>query len=70
MRLIDADALKQSIREIMPSRTEVNILIDAQPDAIVRCKDCRHYTGGIDGYCNLWCRRSGGELSFCQEGNE
>jgi len=41
MRLIDADALKQSIREIMPSRTEVNILIDAQKSEIVMCRDCR-----------------------------
>ena len=42
MRLIDADALKKSICYNMPTRSEVNILVDAMPDAIVRCKDCTH----------------------------
>mgnify|MGYP006908807416 FL=1 len=40
MRLIDADALKRAIATIMPSRVEVNLVVDDQPDAIVRCKDC------------------------------
>lgn len=42
MRLIDADALKRAIATIMPSRVEVNLVVDDQPDAIVRCKDCKH----------------------------
>lgn len=48
MRLIDADALKKAICYNMPTRTEVNILVDAMPDAIVGCKDCKHYK---DGFC-------------------
>lgn len=35
---------------------------------IVRCKDCTYYTGGIDGYCDRWFRRSGGNMAFCSEG--
>ena len=35
---------------------------------IVRCKDCKWYTGGFDGYCELWFRRTGGELFFCKSG--
>ena len=31
MRLIDADALKQAIATIMPSRVEVSLIIDDQP---------------------------------------
>ena len=31
MRLIDADALKQAIATIMPSRVEVGLIIDEQP---------------------------------------
>ena len=42
MRLIDADALKRAIATMMPSRVEVNFVVDYQPDAIVRCKDCKH----------------------------
>ena len=41
MKLINADALKREIGNVMPSRTEVFLVIDAMPDAIVRCKDCR-----------------------------
>ena len=40
MRLIDADALKHEIAKVMPSRTEVSLIVDGMPDAIVRCKDC------------------------------
>ena len=42
MRLIDADALKKTICYNMPTRADVNILVDAMPDAIVRCKDCKY----------------------------
>ena len=44
MRLIDADALKRAIATIMPSRVEVNLVVDDQPDAIVLCKDCKKAT--------------------------
>lgn len=42
MRLIDADALKHEIAKVMPSRTEVSLVVDGMPDAIVRCKDCKY----------------------------
>ena len=40
MKLIDANALKHEIAKAMPSRTEVFLVVDGMPDAIVRCKDC------------------------------
>ena len=42
MKLINSVALKQEIANVMPSRTEVFLVIDAMPDAIVHCKDCKH----------------------------
>ena len=35
MRLIDADALKRAIATIMPSRVEVNLVVDDQPTVMV-----------------------------------
>ena len=43
MRLIDADRLAQEIATIMPSRIEVNLIVDAQPDVVIRCKDCKYW---------------------------
>ena len=40
--LIDSRVLKHAIATVMPSRTEVFLIIDGMPDAIVRCKDCKH----------------------------
>ena len=40
----------------------------AKQPKIVRCKDCKHYTGGIDGYCEKWWRRTGGNLFYCSDG--
>lgn len=37
-------------------------------DAVVRCKDCKHYTGGLDGYCDKLFRKTGGEMWFCADG--
>ena len=34
---------------------------------LILCKDCKYYTGGIDGYCERWFRRTGGNMSFCNE---
>lgn len=46
MKLINSVALKQEIANVMPSRTEVFLVIDAMPDAIVQCKDCKN--SGLD----------------------
>lgn len=56
MRLIDADALKRAIATIMPSRVEVNLVVDDQPDAIIRFKDCKHSEPwyGDKNRCFLW----------------
>ena len=51
MKLIDADALKQAILTTMPERSEVLLIVDNQPDAVVRCKDCRK-RGTV--MCHLW----------------
>ncbi len=40
MRLIDADALRQAILSMMPERSEVLLIVDNQPEAVVRCKNC------------------------------
>lgn len=42
MRLIDADALRQAVLSMMPERSEVLLIVDNQPEGIVRCKDCQH----------------------------
>ena len=42
MKLINSVALKQEIANVMPSRTEVFLVIDAMPDAIVRCGYCKY----------------------------
>ena len=42
-------------------------MLKEQPE-IIRCNDCKYYTGGIDGYCDRWFRRSGGNMAFCSEG--
>lgn len=39
--LIDSEKLKQDIATVMPSRIEVNLIVDAKPEAIVRCADCK-----------------------------
>lgn len=71
--LIDSEKLKQDIAKVMPSRIEVNLIVDAQPEAIVRCKDCKHWdadehdcnikTGwfacGADWYCADGERKEG-----------
>ena len=40
MKLINSVALKQEIANVMPSRTEVFLVIDGMPDALVRCENC------------------------------
>ena len=37
---------------------------------LVRCKDCKHYTGGLDGYCEKWFRKTGGNMFFCADGEK
>lgn len=40
--LIDSDRLRQAILTTMPERSEVLLIVDSQPDGIVRCKDCKY----------------------------
>ena len=74
MRLIDADALKRAIATMMPSRVEVNFVVDNQPDAIVRCKDCKHgeKVPTFKYYPNVtWCNKyltSHNDNWFCADG--
>lgn len=45
--LIDSDRLRQAILTTMPERSEVLLIVDNQPEGIVRCKDCKHcFTDG------------------------
>lgn len=53
--LIDSDRLRQSILTTMPERSEVLLIVDNQPEGVVRCKDCKHsekvnniYVCGVD----------------------
>lgn len=59
MRLIDADALKQAILSIMPERSEVLLIVDNQPEGIVRCKDCNKR-----GTSECYVENASGELAF------
>lgn len=72
MRLIDSDALKCEIATIMPSRTEVFLVVDKMPDAIVRCISCTFYRSNgecalhngkwrPDGFCSWAIRKERGE---------
>lgn len=38
--LIDSDRLRQAILTTMPERSEVLLIVDNQPEGVVRCKDC------------------------------
>lgn len=40
--LIDSDRLRQAILTTMPERSEVLLIVDNQPEGIVRCKDCKY----------------------------
>ena len=42
MKLIDVDVLKQAIVTYMPERSEVLLIVDNQPEEVVRCKNCKH----------------------------
>lgn len=53
--LIDSDRLRQAILTTMPERSEVLLIVDNQPEGIVRCKGCKHrpikpedYENGFD----------------------
>lgn len=56
MKLIDADALRQAILSTMPERSEVLLIVDNQPDAVVRCKDCKQGEQSVLPNRHLWCR--------------
>lgn len=58
MRLIDADALADALFEKRKNYPQwVADAIGNMPDAIVRCKDCKHYNiiGCAGGFG--WCER-------------
>lgn len=41
----------------MPARIEINLVVDAQPDAVVRCKECKAWKQYNDlnlGECELF----------------
>ena len=69
MKLIDADALRQAILSTMPERSEVLLIVDNQPEGIVRCKDCikrREWFCELDGkyhspnfFCGFGKRKEG-----------
>lgn len=40
--LIDSEKLKQAVLTIMPERSEVLLIVDNQPEAVVPCKNCKH----------------------------
>ena len=57
--LIDSEKLKQAILTTMPERSEVLLIVDNQPEGIVRCpgcvykKNCISTENGVepDGFC-------------------
>lgn len=61
--LIDSEKLKQAVLTIMPERSEVLLIVDNQPEGVVRCpgcvykKTCIHTMNGVDpdGFCK-WGR--------------
>lgn len=54
--LIDSEKLKQDIATVMPSRTEVNLIVDAQPEAIVRCMECMYAMVAPDDNSYFYCK--------------
>ena len=55
MRLIDADALADALFEKRKNYPQwVADVIGTMPDAVVRCKDCRHYTGKDCNYNDIF----------------
>jgi hypothetical protein len=57
--LIDSEKLKQAILTYMPERSEVLLIVDNQPEAVVRCPGCVYKNTCIstknrvepDGFC-------------------
>lgn len=57
--LIDSEKLKQAILTTMPERSEVLLIVENQPDGVVRCPGCVYKntcistTNGVepDGFC-------------------
>lgn len=75
-RLIDADKLKQHYAwweggtytmTLDKAKNDFNVIVDVQPEAIVRCKNCKHYVTG--GYCGIVNERYN-EDEFCSRGEE
>ena len=53
--LIDSEKLKQAILTTMPERSEVLLIVDNQPDAVVRCKDCIYAKVAPDDNGYFYC---------------
>lgn len=51
--LIDSDRLRQAILTTMPERSEVLLIVDNQPEGIVRCKDCKNWKTNTQ-FCTRW----------------
>lgn len=67
MRLIDADALADALFEKRKNYPQwVADTIGNMPDAIVRCKDCRHYTGKDCNYNDIFPAPR--EYWYCADG--
>lgn len=75
-RLIDADKLKQHYAwweggtytmTLDKAKKDFNVIVDVQPEAIVRCENCKHYITG--GYCDIVNERYN-EDEFCSRGEE
>lgn len=75
-RLIDADKLKQhyawweggtDTMTLDKAKYNFNVIVDVQPEAIVRCENCKHYVTG--GYCDIVNERYN-EGEFCSRGEE
>lgn len=75
-RLIDADRLKAHYcwweggtytMTLDKAKKDFNDIVDVQPEAIVRCKNCKYYI--IGGYCDIVNERYN-EDEFCSRGEE
>ena len=69
MKLIDADALADALFEKRKNYPQwVAETIGNMPDAIIRCKDCKHFIG-IGHYCKFGRRKPIDNSDwFCADG--
>lgn len=72
-KLIDADKLKEELRISQNEYGVVALMIesicstiDKQPEAVVRCKDCKYATMTINGECK-YCEQYADEDGYCEK---